>query len=161
MKRSIINYINKLQSYKTAIKNIHWSSQNMSEHKLFDDIEETVSNTQDDIAEIAQGIFGKLKFNDLRPKRYNITTSKKMLQDLLSDSKTFLSTLRNKELIGIKSIMENFIGEIDQFIYLHNFCIKEDLKRRITRSINENKKFIMTESELRNIVREAIKKAIK
>lgn len=161
MKRSIINYINKLQSYKTAIKNIHWSSQNMSEHKLFDDIEETVSNTQDDIAEISQGIFGKLKFNDLRPKRYNITTSKKMLQDLLSDSKTFLSTLRNKELIGIKSIMENFIGEIDQFIYLHNFCIKEDLKRRITRSINENKKFIMTESELRNIVREAIKKAIK
>ena len=47
MKRSILIYINKLQAYKTAIKNIHWSSNNMSEHKLFDDIEDAVAEFYD------------------------------------------------------------------------------------------------------------------
>ena len=129
MKKSILRYINKLQSYKTAIKNIHWSSSTMSEHKLFDDIDESVSNIQDEIAEMAQGIYGKLKFNDLTPKKYKITTSKKMLQDMLNDTKLFLSTLRSKELVGIKSEVESFVGEINQYMYLLDFCLKEDLKR--------------------------------
>ena len=68
MKRSILIYINKLQAYKTAIKNIHWSSNNMSEHKLFDDIEDAVADVQDEIAEVAQGVYGKLKLNELKPK---------------------------------------------------------------------------------------------
>lgn len=160
MKSSILVYINKLQAYRTAIKNIHWSSSNMSEHKLFDDIGNTVSDVQDEVAEIAQGIYGKLKFNELKPKRYNITSSKKMLQDLLSTTETFLQTLnRNKSLVGIKSVIENFVGELNKYLYLLDFCLKEDLKRRLKNQINENK-IVISESELRDIIREAIKKAI-
>lgn len=160
MKSSILVYINKLQAYRTAIKNIHWSSNNMSEHKLFDDIGNTVSDVQDEVAEMAQGIYGKLKFNELKPKRYNITSSKKMLQDLLSTTETFLQTLnRNKSLVGIKSVIENFVGELNKYLYLLDFCLKEDLKRRLKNQINENK-IVISESDLRDIIREAIKKAI-
>ena len=160
MKSSILVYINKLQAYRTAIKNIHWSSNNMSEHKLFDDIGNTVSDVQDEVAEMAQGIYGKLKFNELKPKRYNITSSKKMLQDLLSTTETFLQTLnRNKSLVGIKSVIENFVGELNKYLYLLDFCLKEDLKRRLKNPINENK-IVISESDLRDIIREAIKKAI-
>lgn len=160
MKSSILVYINKLQAYRTAIKNIHWSSNNMSEHKLFDDIGNTVSDVQDEVAEMAQGIYGKLKFNELKPKRYNITSSKKMLQDLLSTTETFLQTLnRNKSLAGIKSVIENFVGELNKYLYLLDFCLKEDLKRRLKNQINENK-IVISESDLRDIIREAIKKAI-
>lgn len=160
MKSSILVYINKLQAYRTAIKNIHWSSNNMSEHKLFDDIGDTVSDVQDEVAEMAQGIYGKLKFNELKPKRYNITSSKKMLQDLLSTTETFLQTLnRNKSLVGIKSVIENFVGELNKYLYLLDFCLKEDLKRRLKNQINENK-IVISESDLRDIIREAIKKAI-
>lgn len=160
MKSSILVYINKLQAYRTAIKNIHWSSNNMSEHKLFDDIGDTVSDVQDEVAEMAQGIYGKLKFNELKPKRYNITSSKKMLQDLLNTTETFLQTLnRNKSLVGIKSVIENFVGELNKYLYLLDFCLKEDLKRRLKNQINENK-IVISESDLRDIIREAIKKAI-
>lgn len=160
MKSSILVYINKLQAYRTAIKNIHWSSNNMSEHKLFDDIGNTVSDVQDEVAEMAQGIYGKLKFNELKPKRYNITSSKKMLQDLLSTTETFLQTLnRNKSLVGIKSVIENFVGELNKYLYLLDFCLKEDLKRILKNQINENK-IVISESDLRDIIREAIKKAI-
>ena len=140
MKNSILIYLNKLQAYRTAIKNIHWSSGNMSEHKLFDDIEDSVAEAQDSIAEIAQGIYGQIKLNELRPKRYQITTSKKMLQDLLNDTTKFLSTLvRNKNLVGLKSVVENFVGEINQNMYLLDFCLKEDLKRRIKNIVIEHK----------------------
>lgn len=152
MKRSILIYINKLQSYKTAIKNIHWSSNNMSEHKLFDDIEDAVADVQDEIAEVAQGVYGKLKLNELKPRRYNISSSKKMLQDLLNDTQQFLTTLRSKELVGIKSTIEAFVGKIDQFKYLLDFCLKEDLKRRIVTKINENRR----EHELRKAIHEAV-----
>ena len=152
MKRSILIYINKLQAYKTAIKNIHWSSNNMSEHKLFDDIEDAVSEVQDEIAEVAQGVYGRLKLNDLKPRRYNISTSKKMLQDLLNDTQQFLTTLRSKELVGIKSTVEAFIGKLNQFKYLLDFCLKEDLKRRIKTKINENRQ----ENEFRKAIHEAV-----
>ena len=152
MKRSILIYINKLQAYKTAIKNIHWSSNNMSEHKLFDEIEDAVADVQDEIAEVAQGVYGKLKLNELKPKRYNISSSKKMLQDLLNDTQQFLTTLRSKELVGIKSAIEAFVGKIDQFKYLLDFCLKEDLKRRIVTKINENRR----EHELRKAIHEAV-----
>ena len=152
MKRSILIYINKLQAYKTAIKNIHWSSNNMSEHKLFDEIEDAVADVQDEIAEVAQGVYGKLKLNELKPRRYNILSSKKMLQDLLNDTQQFLTTLRSKELVGIKSSIEAFIGKIDQFRYLLDFCLKEDLKRRIVTKINENRR----EHELRKAIHEAV-----
>ena len=103
----------------------------MSEHKLFDDIEDAVAEVQDEIAEVAQGVYERLKLNDLKPRRYNITTSKKMLQDLLNDTQQFLTTLRSKELVGVKSTVEAFIGKLNQFKYLLDFCLKEDLKRRI------------------------------
>jgi len=152
MKRSILIYINKLQAYKTAIKNIHWSSNNMSEHKLFDDIEDAVAEVQDEIAEVAQGVYERLKLNDLKPRRYNITTSKKMLQDLLNDTQQFLTTLRSKELVGVKSTVEAFIGKLNQFKYLLDFCLKEDLKRRIKTKINENRQ----ENEFRKAIHEAV-----
>lgn len=124
----------------------------MSEHKLFDDIEDAVAEVQDEIAEVAQGVYGRLKLNDLKPRRYNISTSKKMLQDLLNDTQQFLTTLRSKELVGVKSTVEAFIGKLNQFKYLLDFCLKEDLKRRIKTKINENRR----ENEFRKAIHEAV-----
>ena len=52
MKRKILVLINRLQSYKTAIKNLHWSAKNMSEHKLWDEIADTVADTQDEVEKL-------------------------------------------------------------------------------------------------------------
>ena len=139
MKRNVLVFINRLQSYKTAIKNLHWSSKNMSEHKLWDEIADTVADTQDEVAEIAQGIFGNIKLNELKPRRYNITNSKKTLTDMVKDTKQFYSTVkRGENNIGIRSVVENFIGELEKYQYLMDFCLKEDIKRNIKTSLNEN-----------------------
>ena len=139
MKRNILVFINKLQTYKTAIKNLHWSSKNMSEHKLWDEIADTVANIQDEVAEIAQGIFGQIKPNELKPRRYNITNSKKTISDMLKDTKLFYATIkRGENNIGIRSTVENFIGELEKYQYLMDLSLKEDIKRNIKETLNEN-----------------------
>jgi DNA-binding transcriptional regulator YhcF (GntR family) len=154
-------YLNKLQTYRTAIKNLHWSAKNIQEHKLVDDIDSAVSSVQDTVAEIAQGIYGQIKLNELKPKGYKITSTKKMLQDLLSDTQRFYKTLGRKELVGIKSEMETFIGSINKFLYLLDLCLKEDLKRRLNKMVNEEKKHDYTIDEISCIVEESLKRIIK
>jgi hypothetical protein len=161
MKRNILSFINKLQSYKTAIKNLHWSAKNMSEHKLWDEIADLVADTQDEVAEIAQGIFGNIKLNELKPRRYNINNSKKTLTDITKDTKFFYATIkRGEQFVGLRSVVENFIAELEKYQYLMNFCIKEDIKRTIRNSINESKKknskIRITENQLRSAIKEAI-----
>ena len=137
MKSIIISYINKLHGYKTAVKNLHWSAKNMSEHKLCDDIIDSIDKNEDEIAEICQGIHKQIKLNELKPIQYKISSTDKMLVDLLNDTKEFHSKLTNERYIGLRSVIENFMGEINKFQYLIRFCIKEDFKRNAKQRFNE------------------------
>lgn len=131
MKRNIMSYINKLQAYRTAIKNLHWDSNSLSEHKLLDEIDSKVNEYQDEIAEVAQGVYGIIKMNELRPRRYKITSSKKMLSDMVGDTANFYGTIkRSKDCIGLRSVMESFLGDLNKFTYLLDICLKEDVMAR-------------------------------
>ena len=152
MKNNIKSYLNKLQAYRTAIQNLHWSSKNMSEHKLLDELNDIVGEHEDKVAEVAQGIFGQIKINELRPRRYNITDSRKMLQDLYNDTMKFHATTKSKQMIGLRSEVESFITTLNQYDYLLDFCLKEDLKRRLKYKINENR--------LRTLVHESVIKVL-
>lgn len=139
MKSIIMSYINKLHGYKTAVKNLHWSAKNMSEHKLCDDIIDSIDKNEDEIAEICQGIYKQIKLNELKPIQYKISSTDKMLVDLLNDTKEFHSKLTNERYIGLRSVIESFMGEINKFQYLIRFCIKEDFKRNAKQRFNEGR----------------------
>ena len=128
----------------------------MNEHKLLDDIADSVANNQDEIAEMCQGLYGKIKLNELKPKRYNITNSKKLLADMLRDTKSFYSSIKGRELTGVRSVVESFIGELNKFVYLMDMCIKEDIKTSLKPSLNES-----NNSYEDILLRETIKEAIK
>lgn len=139
MKKNILTYINKLEGYKTAIKNLHWSSSNMSEHKLFDDIADEVASYQDEVSEMAQGKHGQVKKNELKPIAYKITTSKAFLEDLHKTAEEFRNSLNEKEYVGIRSVVEAFIGKVEQFMYLLPLALKEDFKRDYKTKLNESR----------------------
>ena len=116
MKENILKYINELEGFKTFIKNAHWASKNMQTHKLYDDIADSVSNIQDKISEISQGLFGKINKGELKPVSYGELGEQEFLSKLLETSKTFYSSIKEgDDYIGLRSEMETFIGEISQF----------------------------------------------
>ena len=139
MNKKILNYIEKCESWKVAIKNLHWSADNMSQHELCDDIASEISDFEDLVSEVEQSITGKIKLNGFTPKSYEIKSLKSFVEDVISDSQSFLKELdkMGDKYIGIKSECESFIGVMQRKLYLVNFTMKEDLKRRLTNRINE------------------------
>ena len=58
MNKTILDYINKCEGWKTAIKQLHWDADNLSQHKLCDEIAEKIADLQDQIAEVEQSRSG-------------------------------------------------------------------------------------------------------
>jgi hypothetical protein len=163
MNKTVLNYINKCEGWKTAIKQLHWDSDNMSQHKLCDDVADRLSDFQDQIGEVEQSITGKLKINSLKPTAYTVVNLRKFIEDVLDDTNNFLKEIREfgDTYIGMASDCESFISDMQRNLYLTNFTMKEDFKRSYKNKINEskssgNKKIKISEGELRKVISEAV-----
>ena len=141
MNKNILNYIEECEGWKVGIKNLHWSADNMSQHELCDDIADEISNFEDLVSEIEQSISGKIKLNGFTPKSYKITSLKSFVEDVIAASKSFLKKLEGmgEKYVGIKSECETFIGTMQRKLYLVNFTLKEELKKRLRDRINESR----------------------
>ena len=141
MNKNILNYIEECEGWKVGIKNLHWSADNMSQHELCDDIADEISNFEDLVSEIEQSISGKIKLNGFTPKSYKITSLKSFVENVISASKSFLKKLdgMGEKYVGIKSECETFIGTMQRKLYLVNFTLKEELKKRLRDRINESR----------------------
>ena len=140
MNKKILDYIDKCEGWKTAIKQLHWNADNMSQHQLCDDIADRISDFQDQVSEVEQSIDGNLKFNKLKPTEYKVKNLRTFVQDVLDDTNIFYKSLPNDDNhTGMKSDCESFLSDMQRKLYLVNFTMKEDLRRRIRNSINESR----------------------
>lgn len=140
MTKEILKYINIVEGWKSGIKNIHWDAQNMSQHKLCDDIADAIAEFQDQVAEVEQSISGNLPFNDLKPTPYKITDFESFIEDVIEGTTEFYHTLSNKgdEYIGMRSDCESFLSKMQRNLYLCRFTVKEDFKRKIVNDLKES-----------------------
>ena len=44
MNKKVLNFINKIEGWKTAIKSLHWDSDSLSQHELCDKIADSISD---------------------------------------------------------------------------------------------------------------------
>lgn len=147
-------YLNKLEGYKRAVKNLHWSSKTMPEHEYMDKLEELLSSHQDYVAEIAQGIFGRIEKNELKGINYKIKTPHKLLKDILKAAETFYGTIqKSKQFIGLRSVIEEFIGKVNQSTYLLDLSLIESVIDKNFKLLKENKNRItISENKLNQLI---------
>lgn len=138
MKEQIINFLCKMEGWKTACKNMHFSSDSMSEHKLFDEIAALLNEKQDEFGEICQGIHGQFGKNTIKNGNYQSDSSKKFIQDIVSSTKAFYKELNGDDYVGLRSSVEDFLSKLDKLPYLLDLCLKEDFKRYYKAKINED-----------------------
>ena len=166
MKKYILDFICKLEGYKTAIKQLHWDAKSLSQHQLCDDIASTVSDYQDKVAEVEQSISGRLPLNNLKGTAYTVKNLKSFVEDVIKSTNDFYSKLKKEDdkYIGMRSDTEAFLSDMQRQLYLVDFTVKESLKERLRNEINENRvtisngkeKYSLTENELRELVSKAI-----
>ena len=142
MNSKVLSFVNKLEGYKTAIKELHWDADNMSQHELCDKIADGIAEFQDTVSEVEQSISGKLATGNLKPVSYKVTSLKKFVEDVLDATNTFYKSLEDEgdNYTGMRSDCESFLSEMQRNLYLVNFTMKEDLKRRLSNRINEGYK---------------------
>lgn len=173
MKKVILDYINKMEGWKTAIKSLHWDADNLSQHQLCDDIADRIAEFQDQVSEVEQSITGKLKINSLKGITYKIKDLKTFVQDVLDETNVFYKKVKKlgDTYAGMASDCESFLSDMQRNLYLVNFTLKEDLKRRLRNKINESKKeyviesrnaiYTLNESEFKNLLKNSIHNALK
>lgn len=159
IQKSILIYINRLEGFKTAIKNLHWSATKMTEHEFLDKLEDLVSDHQDEVAEITQGSYGlKIKNNELIPKKYKIQNTKNLVKAIVKSCEDVYSSIQsNKRFIGLRSVIEDFLGQMNKQSYLVNMVVESkiinqskdllinniSMKRKTTKSsIQETRDFL-------------------
>lgn len=139
MNKKVLSFVNKLEGYKTAIKELHWDADNMSQHELCDKIAESIAEFQDTVSEVEQSITGKLAVGNLKPVLYKVTSLKKFVEDVLDATNSFYKSIEDEgdTYTGMRSDCESFLSDMQRNLYLVNFTMKEDLKRRLSNRINE------------------------
>lgn len=144
MDKTVLGFIEKLEIFKTKIKSLHWDSDNLSQHKLCDEIAESIAEFQDQVSEVEQSISGKLSKNMFRPSNQEygeVGTLKEFVETVIEQTNAFYKKLETKgdKYIGMRSDCESFLSDMQRKLYLVNFTLKEDLKRRLRNEINESR----------------------
>jgi hypothetical protein len=139
MNKKVLDFVNKLEGYKTAIKSLHWDSDSLSQHELCDKIADTIAEFQDTVSEVEQSITGNLDKGELKPEEYKVTTLKKFVEDVLDSANSFYKSIEDEgdTYTGMRSDCESFLSDMQRNLYLVNFTMKEDFKRRFSNRINE------------------------
>jgi hypothetical protein len=140
MNKTVLAFVNKLEGYKTAIKQLHWDAKNMSQHELCDDIADSIAEFQDTVSEVEQSITGKLKVNSLNPTEYKIKDLKSFVQDVLDETNSFYKKVKDMgdTYVGMASDCESFLSDMQRKLYLVNFTMKEDFKRELRSMLSES-----------------------
>ena len=168
MKKAVLDFVCKLQGYRTSLQNLHWDADSLSQHKLCDDIMDRISDFEDQVSEVEQSISGNLKLNKLVGTEYKATTLKKFVEDVIESTNEFYKKVKTfgDNYIGMASDCESFLSDMQRNLYLVNFTMKEDFKRNYRKMINESKRLkennmiSLSHDELVGVINEAVSNVI-
>lgn len=140
MNKKVLDFIEKCEGWNTAIKELHWDSDSLSQHELCGDIADSIAEFQDKVSEVEQSITGKLKPSDFHPTRYKVKSLKSFVEDVLDAANTFYKAIKDEgdTYVGMASDCESFLSDMQRKLYLVNFTLKEELKERLRARINES-----------------------
>ena len=139
MNKTILNYVNKLEGYKSSIKELHWDAKSLSQHKLCDDIASLIADFQDQVSEVEQSMSGKLPLGKLNPVKYKPDTLKGFVMDVIDSAQDFRKKLEGmgEDYVGMKSDCESFISDMQRQLYLVNFGLQEEFVRGLMESFRK------------------------
>lgn len=123
VKGTIIEFINKLEGWKTKCKNLHWSAPKKNIHTYLDEFLSILSDYQDELAEETMGIFERFQPNVLKGIGSDTLNAIDFIIEVKDNTLEFYNSLpEDIEYSGIVSECESFIHNINKYRYLFNLC---------------------------------------
>ena len=114
-----INFINKLEGFKTKCKNLHRSAPKKNIHVYLDEFLGILSDYQDSVAEDYQGILGHMQPNVIEGIKSQSLNAIDFINEVKIATETFYNNIPDDICyVGIKSETETFIHNIFKYKYL-------------------------------------------
>lgn len=122
-----INFINKLEGWKTKCKNLHWAAPKKNIHVYLDEFLDILSNYQDSIAEDYQGILGHMNPNAIKSIPSDTLNAIEMIIEIKKGTCEFYKNIPEETCyVGIKSETETFIHNLNKYKYLFELTAAKD-----------------------------------
>lgn len=131
------DFINKLEGYKTALVELHWTSYGLKQHDLCNDFLEIVCDFQDAISEQLQAD-KEWKRGTLKPVSVNLSNGRdgflKFLQEVRKEVEKQYDGVKDE---AMKSLFDDFYENTKSYIYQAKNdlrleeCIRQEIKKVI------------------------------
>jgi hypothetical protein len=118
-----INFISRLEGWKTKCKNLHWAAPKKNIHVYLDEFLEILQDYQDGLAEGYMGILGKMQPNVIQGVPSKALNAMDFIHEVLSATLMFYEKIPSSTIYkGIASECETFIQNINKYVYLFSLC---------------------------------------
>ena len=119
MTQVYIEFLCKLEGWKTRCKNLHWSAPKKNVHEDLDKFMDALNSFEDSIVEDYQGTNGKFQPNAVKGTQCDCLNAIDLIKEVIIKTKEFYNTITDDiDYIGIKSETESFIHKLKVFAYL-------------------------------------------
>lgn len=120
MKNIILNYLCDIEGYHQVLKELHWSATNHSLHVLLDEIDGTMLEYEDKIAEVAMGRLNtRFGIGDLKTMLPDAKTLDSLLKEMEKDlSEVKKSVGEEEKYCGLQNIFDDIMSDINKWNYL-------------------------------------------
>lgn len=118
-----IDFLNKLEGWKTKCKNLHWAAPKKNIHVYLDEFLEILSDYQDGLAEGYMGILGKMQPNVIKGTPSEVLNAFDFISEVKYGTIDFYKKIPEDVIYkGIASECETFIQNINKYDYLFHLC---------------------------------------
>lgn len=118
-----IEFINRLEGFKTKCKNLHWAAPRKNIHVYLDEFLDILSDYQDSLAEGYMGILGKMQPNAIKGTSSDTLNAVDFINEVRNATIAFYDKIPQETLYkGITSECETFIQNINKYKYLFSIC---------------------------------------
>lgn len=118
-----INFLNRLEGWKTKCKNLHWAAPKKNIHVYLDEFLGILSDYQDSLAEGYMGILGKMQPNVIKGISSDTLNATDFINEVRGATIVFYDKIPQETVYkGIASECETFIQNINKYKYLFELC---------------------------------------
>ncbi len=122
--KPFLDFICKLEGWKTKCKNLHWAAPKKTVHVYLDEFLEVISDYQDTVAEGIMGVLSvHLGPSDVKGDPGNAQTAQQFVDEVKAGTLNFYKQIPENPLYaGLKSECETFIQNVNKYDYLFSLC---------------------------------------
>ena len=118
-----INFLNRLEGWKTKCKNLHWTAPKKNIHVYLDEFLGILSDYQDSLAEGYMGILGRMQPNVIKGISSDTLNAIDFINEVRGATIVFYDKIPQETIYkGIASECETFIQNINKYKYLFELC---------------------------------------